>query len=83
MATSSEKIFPDAFSWIQILCYDPNFTEVCSLESKWQEFSIGLGKGLAPNRPQAITWTNDEYMRHNGGDELLMYSEGITVLYSS
>ena len=24
----------------------------------WQKVSIGLGNGLAPNRRQAITWTN-------------------------
>ena len=29
-----------------------------SVGSDWQEVSIGSGNGLAPNRQQAITWTN-------------------------
>ena len=37
-----------------------NFTEVCSLGSYCQKGSIGLGNGLAPNRWQAITWTDDD-----------------------
>ena len=51
------------------------FTETCSRVSNWQKIIIGSGKGLAPNRRQAITWTNDDpvhwriYSVH-GGDEL-------------
>ena len=30
----------------------------CSQESSWQQASIGSDNGLAPNRRQAITWTN-------------------------
>ena len=37
-----------------------NFTEGYSYWSSWQEFSIGTGNGLAPNRCQAITCTNDD-----------------------
>ena len=37
---------------------DSNFTETCFQESNWQSTSIGPGNGLAPNRRQAITWTN-------------------------
>ena len=36
------------------------FTEICSYESNWQYTSIGSDNGLAPNRPQSITWTNDD-----------------------
>ena len=36
------------------------FTEDCSLGSNWQYHSIGLDNGLAPNRQQAIIWTNSD-----------------------
>ena len=36
------------------------FTEICAQWSKWQKVMIGLGNGLAPNRRQAITLTNDD-----------------------
>ena len=35
-----------------------NFTEICSLGSNWQYGSIGSDDDLAPNRQQAIIWTN-------------------------
>ena len=38
---------------------DYNFTEVCSQMSNWQYPSIGSDNDLAPNRRQAIIWTND------------------------
>ena len=41
------------------LNFDYNFIEVCSQGSNWQYSSIGADNGLAPNRRQAITWTND------------------------
>ena len=34
------------------------FSEICSLRSNWQCGSIGSDSGLAPNRRQAIIWTN-------------------------
>ena len=37
---------------------DSIFTEICSQESNLQKASIGSGNGFAPNRRQAITWTN-------------------------
>ena len=37
-----------------------NLTEICYQESNWQQASISSGNGLAPNRRQAIIWTNDE-----------------------
>ena len=43
-----QTTFANAFSWMKMT----KFTETCS--------SIGSGNGLAPNRRQAITWTNDD-----------------------
>ena len=37
-----------------------SFTETCSQGSDWQISNIGSGNGLAPNRRQATTWTNDD-----------------------
>ena len=44
---------------MKIVEFQLKFTEICSQESNWQKASIALGNGLAPNRRQAITWTND------------------------
>ena len=38
--------------------FDSNFSEIFSKESNWQYAGTGSGNGLAPNRRQAITWTN-------------------------
>ena len=52
--------------------FDSNFTEVCSYGFNWQWSSTGLDNGLAPNRRQAIIWTNTEsihwriYAAHKG-----------------
>ena len=35
-----------------------NFIDVCSQGSNWKHSSIGSDNGLAPNRRQAIIWTN-------------------------
>ena len=40
--------------------FGPNFVDVCSRGSNWEQNNIGSGEGLAPNRPQAITWTNND-----------------------
>ena len=50
-----------------------------SQESNWQYASIGSGDGLAPNRRQAIIWTNADPVRWRiyaalGGDELIKSS---------
>ena len=51
--------------------FNYNFTELCSLGSNWQYGIIGSDSGLAPNRCQAIMWTNEAlgywciYMRHS------------------
>ena len=52
-----------------------NFTEVYSQGSNWQYPSIGLDKGLTPNRRHAIIWTNATPILWRiyaapGGDEL-------------
>ena len=39
--------------------FDLNVTEVCFQEPDWQISSIGSDDGLAPNRRQTLTWTND------------------------
>ena len=66
------------------LYFDSNFTEVCSQGSNWQYVRIGSVNGLAPNRRQAITWTNDDPVHWRiyaalGGDELT----GDTTLLSN
>ena len=58
---------------------DSNFIEICSQDSNWQYASIGLGNGLALNRWQAVTWTNDDPVHLRiyaalGGDELMFPS---------
>ena len=59
----------------KVLYFDLNFTGVCSQVSNWQYLSIGLDKGLAPNKRQAIIWTNADPIRWRiyaaqGGDAL-------------
>ena len=68
----------DIFKWIfygeNVWVSIKNFTEVCSQESNWQWLSPGLDNGLAPNRRQAIIWTNADPIHWRiyaelGGDE--------------
>ena len=75
MVAISQTIFSHAFSWMKHLYFDYNFTDVCSQGSNWQSSSIGLDNGLAPNRWQAIIWTNADPINWRiyatlGGDEL-------------
>ena len=42
----------------KLLNFKWNFTKISSLWSNWQYGSIGSDNGLAPNRRQAIIWTN-------------------------
>ena len=65
--------------------FDSNVTEVCSWGSNWQKVSIGSGNGLAPNRWQAITWTNVDSVHPRidvalGGDELVHW--GLVIFLS-
>ena len=59
----------------KVLYFDSNFTEVCFLGPNWQKVIITSGNGLAPNRRQAITWSNVDPVLWRiyaalGGDEL-------------
>ena len=68
---------------------ESNFTEMCSQESNWQKASIGSGNGLAPNRRQAIIWTNADPVRWRiyaalGRDELnkpIQFQQPAHILY--
>ena len=60
MATISQMIFSNAFSWmktfeIQIIFLWNVFLKVYN----WQYVIIGSDNGLASNKQQAIVWTND------------------------
>ena len=62
----------------KVLYFDSNFTDICSKGSNWQSPSIGLDNGLAPNRRQAIIWTNANPIHWRiyaalGGDELIKH----------
>ena len=62
----------------KILYFDLNFTKVCPEGCNWQCTSIGLDNGLAPNRQQAIIWTNADTIHWClyaalGGDELNLF----------
>ena len=46
------------FLELKLLNFKQNFTEIYSLGSNWQYGSIGSDNGLAPNRRQAIIWSN-------------------------
>ena len=51
--------FSNTFSWMKNFVFCLNFT-ICSKGSNWQKINVGSGNGLAPNRWQAITWTNTD-----------------------
>ena len=59
MVAISQMTFSNAFSWMKMFKFWLNFTEVCSQGSNWQYSKIGSDNGLAPNKRQAIIWTND------------------------
>ena len=42
-----------------LLNFNYNFTEICSLWSNWQNGIIGSENWFAPDSRQAILWTND------------------------
>ena len=52
------RLFQSHFDEWNFFYFNSNFTEVCSQGSNWQQGSIGSDNGLAPDRWQAITWTN-------------------------
>ena len=59
-AILADDIFKRIFLNENVRIFISNFTEICSWGSNWQLVSIGSGNGLAPNRWQAITWSNDD-----------------------
>ena len=60
-ATFSNSIFLNKIRFNSV-------TEICSQRSNWHYVSIGSDDGLAPNRQQAIIWTNGGlvYLMHIG-----------------
>ena len=58
MALISQTTFSNAFPWMEIFKFQLRF-QVCLKWSNWQYSSIGSDIGLAPNRRQAIIWSND------------------------
>ena len=60
MAAIPRTTFKMHFHELKILYVDSNFTQVCSYGSHWQQASIGLVNGLAPNTRQATIWTNSD-----------------------
>ena len=60
MTAISQMLSSDAFSWMNIFYFDWNFTEDYPQGSNWQQLSIRSDNGLAPNRRQAIIWTNGD-----------------------
>ena len=51
--------FSNEYPWIYVLYFDSNLSVVCFHGCNWHKVNIGSGNGLAPNRCQAITRTND------------------------
>ena len=76
MAAISQTIFSGAFSWMKSFIFWLKFHWSLFIRANWQYLGIGLDNGLAPNRRQAIIWTN-VYLIHwrkyatLGGDELI------------
>ena len=66
---------------MQVRNFDKYFTEVCSYESNWLEPSTGLDNGLAPNRRQAIIWTNTDPIHWRKYVELV--GDELTGIYGS
>ena len=74
MTAISQTIFSDAFLWMKNFVFWLRLH--LSLFPMVQLIIIGSDNGLAPNRRQAIIWTNADpiwsaCMRHLGGDELI------------
>ena len=83
----TDDIFRLHFHEWKVLNFDQNFTEVCSWWSNWQYPSIDLDNGLAPNRRQAIIWTNADPIQWRiyaalGGDELTHWDWVIYIYVS-
>ena len=55
----ADDIFKYFLKW-KPFNFEQNFIEIFSLQSNRQYLSIGSVNGLAPNRRQAIIWSNDD-----------------------
>ena len=58
MATISQTIFSDAFSWMKIFVFWLKFHWSLFLRVQLTIAQHGLDNGLAPNRRQAVIWNN-------------------------
>ena len=58
MTAISLRTFPVDFLEWKLLYFKQSCTELCSFGSNWQYGNIGSDNALAPNRRQAIIWTN-------------------------
>ena len=71
------RSFQMHFRECKVLHFDSKLTEFCSQGPNWQQPSIGLDNGLAPNRRQAIIWANADpiywhiYAALGGDDPIL------------
>ena len=59
MAAILQTTFSNAFSWLKNMSCNQIFTKVCPYKFNYQYGNIGSNNSLAPNRRQAIIWTND------------------------
>ena len=59
MTTILQTIYLNAFAWMEILEFQLNFIEICSLWLNWQCTIIDSDNGLVPNRRQAIVWSSN------------------------
>ena len=48
--------FSNAFTWMKIFVFNPNFSEAFRLRYNWKWVIIDSCNCLAPHRPQVITW---------------------------
>ena len=67
--------------------FDSNVPQICSQGSNWQYASIGSDNGLAPNRRQAIIWTNAGLVHwciyvSLGFNELTTWCKGLSITVS-
>ena len=70
MPATSQTMFQNAFSWMQMCEFRLGFHWSLFLGANKQYFSTGSDNGLALTRRQAIIWTDvgagtDAYMRHS------------------
>ena len=87
MTAFSQRIFSDTFSWMKSFVVWLKFYWSLFLRVKLTITSIGSENGLAPNRRQAIIWTNTDLIHWRiyvalGGDELIQNHLALSKRYS-